>query len=189
MQSRDHQSGSHNGKSKEKCPFCKEQKKRPLVTYIRKRQNKKHNESICEEEEEEEEEIEEVVSGSNDDSQQKNDKDTLLKSQWFIEEGRRERFESCSDRRLRDKFIYIVIIFTRLYFYNNKIQRRNINGLCVGGKWAIVEDLSYNDWMAYLLDSRHDQDTIFTLGKPYLFPKCIFATIQDGLVECIKSTK
>lgn len=52
-QQQQHKSASHNGKTKEPCPFCKEQKKRPLVAYIRKRDNKKNSESICEEEEEE----------------------------------------------------------------------------------------------------------------------------------------
>uniref|UniRef100_A0A1L8DB52 Uncharacterized protein n=1 Tax=Nyssomyia neivai TaxID=330878 RepID=A0A1L8DB52_9DIPT len=39
---------------KESCPFCKEQKKRPLVAYIRKRENRQQKESICEADEHEE---------------------------------------------------------------------------------------------------------------------------------------
>lgn len=35
------------------CPFCKEHKKRPLINYMRKRESRKHHESICEDEEEE----------------------------------------------------------------------------------------------------------------------------------------
>ncbi|BFF93577.1 uncharacterized protein DMAD_11408 [Drosophila madeirensis] len=34
------------------CPFCKEHKKRPLINYMRKRQQRKHHDSICEDEEE-----------------------------------------------------------------------------------------------------------------------------------------
>ncbi|TDG46243.1 hypothetical protein AWZ03_007319 [Drosophila navojoa] len=34
------------------CPFCKEHKKRPLINYMRKRDSRKHHESICEDEEE-----------------------------------------------------------------------------------------------------------------------------------------
>ncbi|XP_063703139.1 uncharacterized protein LOC134832868 [Culicoides brevitarsis] len=41
-------------KKKDSCPFCKEQKKRPLVAYMRKRECTKRNESICEEEEHQE---------------------------------------------------------------------------------------------------------------------------------------
>lgn len=37
--------------TKDKCPFCQEQKKRPLGAYMRKRENNKTSESICEEEE------------------------------------------------------------------------------------------------------------------------------------------
>lgn len=37
---------------KESCPFCQEQKKRPLIAYMRKRAQEKHG-KICEEEEEE----------------------------------------------------------------------------------------------------------------------------------------
>lgn len=45
---------------KKECPFCKEQKKRPLTNYMRKRESRKHHDSICEEHEEEnEEEVEE----------------------------------------------------------------------------------------------------------------------------------
>ena len=44
---------------KKECPFCKEQKKRPLVNYLRKRESRKHHESICEDEEEEAEEAQE----------------------------------------------------------------------------------------------------------------------------------
>ncbi|XP_055681203.1 uncharacterized protein LOC129788842 [Lutzomyia longipalpis] len=39
---------------KESCPFCKEQKKRPLVAYMRKRENRQQKESICEADEHEE---------------------------------------------------------------------------------------------------------------------------------------
>lgn len=39
---------------KESCPFCKEQKKRPLIAYIRKRENRQQKESICEADEHEE---------------------------------------------------------------------------------------------------------------------------------------
>jgi len=38
---------------KEPCPFCKEQKKRPLYSYLRKRSVDKTSNKICEEEEEE----------------------------------------------------------------------------------------------------------------------------------------
>ncbi|XP_018803468.1 PREDICTED: uncharacterized protein LOC108977933 [Bactrocera latifrons] len=41
---------------KKECPFCKEQKKRPLTNYMRKRESRKHHDSICEEHEEENEE-------------------------------------------------------------------------------------------------------------------------------------
>ncbi|XP_036320791.1 uncharacterized protein LOC118735245 [Rhagoletis pomonella] len=41
---------------KKACPFCKEQKKRPLTNYMRKRESRKHHDSICEEHEEENEE-------------------------------------------------------------------------------------------------------------------------------------
>ena len=40
------------------CPFCKENKKRPLVKYMRNRESRKHHESICEDEEEQQEEEE-----------------------------------------------------------------------------------------------------------------------------------
>ena len=53
------------------CPFCKENKKRPLVKYMRTRESRKHHESICEDEEEEceeEEEIEETVEECQEDS-------------------------------------------------------------------------------------------------------------------------
>ncbi|XP_053959864.1 uncharacterized protein LOC129247178 [Anastrepha obliqua] len=43
---------------KKECPFCREQKKRPLTTYMRKRESRKHHDSICEEHEEEIEEKE-----------------------------------------------------------------------------------------------------------------------------------
>lgn len=43
---------------KNHCPFCKEHKKRPLVNYIRKRDSRRHHESICEDEGEAEEEDE-----------------------------------------------------------------------------------------------------------------------------------
>lgn len=46
-------------KKKDTCPFCKEQKKRPLVAYMRKREVNKRTESICEEEEEVENENQE----------------------------------------------------------------------------------------------------------------------------------
>lgn len=36
---------------KNQCPFCKEHKKRPLINYLRKRDSRKHHESICEDEE------------------------------------------------------------------------------------------------------------------------------------------
>lgn len=39
---------------KKNCPFCKEHKKRPLINYLRKREQRKHHESICEDEENEE---------------------------------------------------------------------------------------------------------------------------------------
>uniref|UniRef100_A0A336K5B4 CSON000921 protein n=1 Tax=Culicoides sonorensis TaxID=179676 RepID=A0A336K5B4_CULSO len=44
----------HKGKQNDNCPFCKEQKKRPLVAYIKKRDCSKRTESICEEDEQEE---------------------------------------------------------------------------------------------------------------------------------------
>lgn len=84
MQSRDNHHGGHNGsggKSKDKCPFCKEQKKRPLVNYIRKRENKKHNESICEEEEEEE--VEEREEQEVNCENAKQNKSTSVKAQWW----------------------------------------------------------------------------------------------------------
>lgn len=37
---------------KKECPFCKEQKKRPLTNYMRKRESRKYHDSICEEHEE-----------------------------------------------------------------------------------------------------------------------------------------
>uniref|UniRef100_A0A0K8TQG3 Uncharacterized protein n=1 Tax=Tabanus bromius TaxID=304241 RepID=A0A0K8TQG3_TABBR len=40
---------------KQTCPFCKEHKKRPLISYMRKRDFHKHHEKICEEDEEEQE--------------------------------------------------------------------------------------------------------------------------------------
>lgn len=39
-------------KANTSCPFCKEHKKRPLITYLRKRDIRKKNDSICEEAEE-----------------------------------------------------------------------------------------------------------------------------------------
>lgn len=39
--------------NKQHCPFCREHKKRPLVSYMRKRDIQKQNEKICEEDEEE----------------------------------------------------------------------------------------------------------------------------------------
>lgn len=45
---------------KESCPFCQEQKKRPLIAYMRKRAQEK-NVKICEELQEEEPEVEEVA--------------------------------------------------------------------------------------------------------------------------------
>jgi len=39
-------------KSNTNCPFCKEHKKRPLISYLRKREIRKKNDSICEEAEE-----------------------------------------------------------------------------------------------------------------------------------------
>lgn len=46
-------------KSNTTCPFCKEHKKRPLISYLRKRDIRKKNDSICEEAEEAEEQEEE----------------------------------------------------------------------------------------------------------------------------------
>ncbi|XP_055592937.1 uncharacterized protein LOC129744445 [Uranotaenia lowii] len=47
------QGKSKGGKSsKDSCPFCKEQKKRPLGAYMRKRGQRIHNESISEDTEE-----------------------------------------------------------------------------------------------------------------------------------------
>ncbi|XP_030376757.1 uncharacterized protein LOC115625743 [Scaptodrosophila lebanonensis] len=37
---------------RKECPFCKEHKKRPLINYLRKRESRKHHDSICEDEEE-----------------------------------------------------------------------------------------------------------------------------------------
>lgn len=37
---------------KQSCPFCQEQKKRPLISYMRKRDFHKHHDKICEEDEE-----------------------------------------------------------------------------------------------------------------------------------------
>lgn len=39
---------------KDSCPFCREDKKRPLNAYMRKRCQERGNGKICEEEEEEE---------------------------------------------------------------------------------------------------------------------------------------
>lgn len=39
-------------KANTSCPFCKEHKKRPLISYLRKREIRKKNDSICEEAEE-----------------------------------------------------------------------------------------------------------------------------------------
>lgn len=44
---------SKSNAKKESCPFCQEQKKRPLIAYMRKRAQEK-NGKICEEAEEEE---------------------------------------------------------------------------------------------------------------------------------------
>lgn len=41
-----------NKSKKDNCPFCKDHKKRPLTSYIRKRGQDKKNNSICEEDEE-----------------------------------------------------------------------------------------------------------------------------------------
>lgn len=49
---------------KESCPFCQEQKKRPLIAYMRKRAQEK-NGKICEEEDAEEE----LANGSNQSGQ------------------------------------------------------------------------------------------------------------------------
>lgn len=50
---------------KDNCPFCKEKKKKPLATYIRRRELCKRTESICEEEEEEDEAGEEEEEETN----------------------------------------------------------------------------------------------------------------------------
>lgn len=39
---------------KQECQFCKEQKKRPLTAYVKKRNNMQRYDSICEEIEEDE---------------------------------------------------------------------------------------------------------------------------------------
>lgn len=39
---------------KDSCPFCKEEKKRPLNAYMRKRSQEKNTSKICEENDEEE---------------------------------------------------------------------------------------------------------------------------------------
>lgn len=38
---------------KDSCPFCKEEKKRPLNAYMRKRSQEKNTGKICEEDDEE----------------------------------------------------------------------------------------------------------------------------------------
>lgn len=38
---------------KDSCPFCKEEKKRPLNAYMRKRSQEKNTAKICEEDDEE----------------------------------------------------------------------------------------------------------------------------------------
>lgn len=61
--------GKSKGKSsKESCPFCKEQKKRPLGAYLRKRGQRIHSESISEDVEECTEEQEECLPGDIKDS-------------------------------------------------------------------------------------------------------------------------
>ncbi|XP_058814751.1 uncharacterized protein LOC131678554 [Topomyia yanbarensis] len=52
------QEKSKNKSSKEPCPFCKEQKKRPLGAYMRKRGQRITSESISEDVEEDQEERE-----------------------------------------------------------------------------------------------------------------------------------
>ena len=44
---------------KQACPFCKEHKKRPLISYLRKKIYFNNHDKICEEEGEEEQEAEE----------------------------------------------------------------------------------------------------------------------------------
>lgn len=60
------QGKSKSKSSKESCPFCKEQKKRPLGAYLRKRGQRITSESISEDVEEcvEEEQEEATVAGS-----------------------------------------------------------------------------------------------------------------------------
>lgn len=41
-------------KKKDSCPFCKEDKKRPLNAYMRRRSQEKNADKICEEDAEEE---------------------------------------------------------------------------------------------------------------------------------------
>ncbi|XP_055634442.1 uncharacterized protein LOC129774647 [Toxorhynchites rutilus septentrionalis] len=57
------QGKSKNKSSKESCPFCKEQKKRPLGAYMRKRGQRITSESISEDVEECGEEQEEFTEG------------------------------------------------------------------------------------------------------------------------------
>lgn len=49
---------------KSSCPFCKEEKKRPLNAYMRKRSQEKNTAKICEEDDEEDES--KCCSGSHD---------------------------------------------------------------------------------------------------------------------------
>jgi len=52
VKSKKNVSNSKCKKSNTNCPFCKEHKKRPLISYLRKREIRKKNDSICEEAEE-----------------------------------------------------------------------------------------------------------------------------------------
>lgn len=54
---------ARSGKQKESCPFCQEQKKRPLIAYMRKRAQEKHG-KICEEEAEAEAEEAQAVAAA-----------------------------------------------------------------------------------------------------------------------------
>lgn len=54
---------------KEACPFCQEQKKRPLIAYMKKMALEKQKSRICEEDENHEEEEEESHCHRHDDKE------------------------------------------------------------------------------------------------------------------------
>jgi len=78
---------SEKAKKKE-CPFCKEHKKRPLVNYLRKRDSRKHHESICEDDEHE---IEEEEEEEEDNEHQRYHQEQQQEEDEEAEERERER--------------------------------------------------------------------------------------------------